>query len=67
MNKFKDYLGKEVEVGCRVLLPEKNKFVRGTISEIYGNCFNIKCDDGHTRDCGWFDHFLKIENEETIL
>ncbi len=67
MGTFKDYYGKEVREGDRVLLPSNNRFVKGTVSKILGNCCHVACDDKWTRNIYSSDHFIILdETKESI-
>jgi hypothetical protein len=62
MNTFTDYFGKEIKLNDKVLFADKNDIKEGEITEIFGNCFFVKGDDGYKRSIGWFDKVIKLEN-----
>lgn len=61
MNTFTDYFGKEIKLNDRVLFADKDTIKEGEVTEIFGNCFFVKGDDGYKRSFGCFDKVIKLD------
>lgn len=64
MNTFTDYFGKEIKLNDRVLFADKDAIKEGYVTDVLGNCFFVKGDDGYRRSFGWFNKVIKLEITE---
>lgn len=74
MSNFKDYSGRTVEIGDIILISEKGKFIKGTVTKLFENHYTVKCEDGFYRDSSCFrDCFIlrksvsyEVDTEEVV-